>query len=166
MSRVESPFISSLSSLKFNNYSITFPTRSDSTVEPKTEHVNGKLTLGENLADAGGIVRAWESWHIDMAKDEELKKAASTTPPLLKNRNPRLPGLDKYSKEQLFFMAFGQLWCSQSKDEREVKLLRTDPHSPAQFRVNGVAQNSVKFAESFKCPVGSAMNPERKCMVW
>ncbi|KAL7999873.1 putative peptidase M13, metallopeptidase, catalytic domain superfamily [Plasmopara halstedii] len=67
---------------------------------------------------------------------------------------------------QLFFTAFAQNWCEKSTPEY-AELLRTiDPHSPGKWRVNGPLMNYNKFAETFSCPVGTPMNPDKKCIVW
>lgn len=112
-------------------------------------HLNGKQTLGENIADNGGLkaaFRAYEKW-------------AEVNP------EPRLPGLNLTSK-QLFFVGFAQVWCSISTPEALKLQVLNDPHAPAQFRVIGTLSNSHEFAREFNCPVGSNMNPEKKCVVW
>jgi endothelin-converting enzyme len=114
----------------------------------KDIYVNGKLTLGENLADNGGIRQSWRAW-----------KAG-------KQNNPRLPGLPLLIPEQLFFLQFAYPWCGKAKPEYLTNSIRTDPHSPGFARVNGVAQNSAEFAQAFRCPAGSKMNPPKKCLLW
>lgn len=81
-------------------------------------------------------------------------------------KNFKLPGLDKYTPEQLFFIAYGRLWCNKMRPEALLNLVRTNPHSPAKWRINGVAQNSPEFSKAFKCKAGSPMNPAKKCEVW
>ncbi|CAH1252171.1 ECE1 [Branchiostoma lanceolatum] len=113
------------------------------------ENVNGENTIGENIADNGGIrlaYRAYESW-------------------LVSNRDTILPGLNKTS-EQLFFLGWGQTWCTYYKEQYAKYLLYSDPHSPAKYRVNGPLANFPKFAEAYTCPLGSIMNPKNKCVVW
>lgn len=82
-------------------------------------HVNGKLTLGENIADAGGVNAAFAAWK----KREKM------------NPNPHLPGLDKFTKEQLFFVSYGGWWCSKSRKEAAINRIRLDPHSPKFARI-------------------------------
>lgn len=114
------------------------------------EAVNGKHTLGENIADNGGLkaaYRAYQNW-LKKNGDEE------TLPTL---------GLTNY---QLFFVGFAQVWCSVRTPESSHEGLITDPHSPSRFRVIGTVSNSQEFAEHFSCPPGSPMNPLKKCEVW
>ncbi|ETN06340.1 hypothetical protein PPTG_13691 [Phytophthora nicotianae INRA-310] len=73
---------------------------------------------------------------------------------------------DSVADDQLFFTAFAQNWCEKSTPGY-AELLRTiDPHSPGKWRVNGPLMNYNKFAEAFSCPVGTPMNPEKKCVIW
>ncbi|KNE57218.1 hypothetical protein AMAG_02956 [Allomyces macrogynus ATCC 38327] len=125
----------------YGNFSIVDP-------QGRKLHVNGKLTLGENLADAGGIAQSWRAW-----------KAR-------KSRDVRLPGMPATTPEQQFFLAFAQIWCGKAKPEYSLNLIRTDPHSPSWVRVNAGVQDAPQFAKAFKCPVGSKMNPAHKCEMW
>jgi predicted metalloendopeptidase len=84
----------------------------------------------------------------------------------LRYKNFKLPGLDNYTPEQLFFISFGRQWCSKTTPERAVRQLHTDVHSPARVRIHGPIQNSPDFAKAFNCPSGSPMNPVKKCEVW
>ena len=76
-----------------------------------------------------------------------------------------LPDLP-YSPRQLFFISFGQVWCSKYRDQALKRLIKTNSHAPGQFRVLGTLQNNEDFAKEFNCPLGSKMNPEKKCTVW
>ncbi|KAG0173553.1 hypothetical protein DFQ28_007969 [Apophysomyces sp. BC1034] len=118
----------------------------------KSVHVNGKMTLGENLADNGGLGEAYLAW----------KQRYHTK----KYNNELLPGLDEFSPEQLFFINFGRIWCRKFTNEQQVQNVLTDEHSPAQWRIIGAIQNSKHFAEVFKCPASSRMNPGHKCELW
>uniref|UniRef100_A0A8U7P6S7 Endothelin-converting enzyme 1 n=1 Tax=Corvus moneduloides TaxID=1196302 RepID=A0A8U7P6S7_CORMO len=111
------------------------------------EAVNGKHTLGENIADNGGGHGAYQNWLKKNGNEETL---------------PTL-GLTNY---QLFFVGFAQVWCSVRTPESSHEGLITDPHSPSRFRVIGTVSNSREFAEHFSCPPGSPMNPLKKCEVW
>ncbi|XP_074832019.1 endothelin-converting enzyme 1 isoform X2 [Carettochelys insculpta] len=114
------------------------------------EAVNGKHTLGENIADNGGLkaaYRAYQNWVKKNGNEEAL---------------PTL-GL---SNNQLFFVGFAQVWCSVRTPESSHEGLITDPHSPSRFRVIGTISNSREFSEHFHCPPGSPMNPQKKCEVW
>lgn len=78
----------------------------------------------------------------------------------------RLPGLEHYSHEQLFFISFGNLWC-ESYTPAASRYAVEDSHCPGKFRLKGVLTNSDEFAQTFKCPRGSGMNPNgRKCRIW
>lgn len=81
--------------------------------------INGKLTLGENIADAGGLTAAFQSWR---QRDEEKP-------------DKQLPGLEEFSKEQVFFLAYGLTWCGKIREEEAVRRVYTDPHSPSAFRI-------------------------------
>jgi putative endopeptidase len=111
-------------------------------------HLNGKLTLGENIADMGGVKLAFMAYH-------EMLSAAET----------QLVA-DGYNEDQQFFLAVGQAWCSKSRDERTRSLVVTDPHSPARYRVIGSVSNSPEFAQAWGCEKGSAMAPVNSCTVW
>ncbi|HET9209104.1 MAG TPA: M13 family metallopeptidase [Thermoanaerobaculia bacterium] len=110
-------------------------------------HLNGKLTLGENTADNGGVRIAY------MALQDTLK---GKTPP------PR----DGFTPEQRFFLAWGQIWCENSTEQSAKVRAQTDPHSPGRYRVNGVVVNMPEFRQAFNCPAGAPMAPENVCHVW
>ncbi|GFY47626.1 endothelin-converting enzyme homolog [Trichonephila inaurata madagascariensis] len=121
-----------------------------STYEMNGVKVNGKLTLGENIADSGGLkaaFRAYRNW---------VKKNHAELP---------LPGIP-LSTNQLFFVAFAQTWCSVKTPELQRFASLTDPHSPNKYRVIGTLSNSIDFNWEFKCPSESAMNAEIKCEAW
>ncbi|KAI1388799.1 endothelin-converting enzyme 1 [Hypoxylon trugodes] len=110
-----------------------------------TLHVNGKLTLGENIADAGGVSAAFAAW----------KNRTESNP------DQSLPGLDFFTHEQLFFVFYGNWWCGKTRKENAVQRIYTDPHSPAFARILGTTANSRAFRESFKCPA-----KEPTCELW
>ncbi|KAH7340514.1 hypothetical protein B0J17DRAFT_651639 [Rhizoctonia solani] len=111
-------------------------------------HLNGNLTLGENLADSG-VIQAYRAW-----------KSATTT-----GLDFTLPGLN-YTNEQLFWISFGRIWATKVKPAFAVQRARTDPHSPGQYRVDGTLSNIPAFAEAFGCKKGTRMNPEKQCTLW
>ncbi|MBL4683957.1 MAG: M13 family metallopeptidase [Nannocystaceae bacterium] len=113
-------------------------------------NLNGKLTLGENIADFGGIKDAFRAWR---AYAEANAEAAS-------------PAVDALNNDQLFFVAFGQIWCSKATPEAERVLALTDPHSHARYRVNGPLSNLPEFWETFSCEPGEPMRPVNTCEVW
>ncbi len=112
--------------------------------------VNGKLTLGENTADNGGLRLAY------MAFLEDAKR---------KNTDLNAKE-DGYTPIQQFFLAHGQSWCGSIRPEQVRLQVQTDPHSPRQFRVNGVVQNMPEFDNAFGCKTGQPMMPANACRVW
>lgn len=111
--------------------------------------LNGKLTLGENIADFGGIkdaYRAWRGWAEQNGEGD--------------------PAVDGLTNDQLFFVAYGQIWCTKATPEAERVLALTDPHSNARYRVNGPLSNLPEFWETFSCEPGAAMRPAQTCEVW
>jgi predicted metalloendopeptidase len=117
-------------------------------VEPGVA-VNGKLTLGENIADIGGLKQAHQAYEL---WEERHGKA-----------DPAVEGL---TNEQLLFVAWGQVWCTEMSDEVARLLVTTDEHSPPPFRVRGPVAHIPAFAEAFQCEVGTPMRPEEQCVVW
>jgi len=129
---------------------------------PKGEevHVNGKLTLGENLADNGGLREAFSAWKKRFDEDATLPDSEK------KWNNVILPGLQHLSREKLFYVNFGRVWCGKATPAKAVLGVRTDPHSPPAWRAMGAVQNSDHFAETFQCKKGTKMNPVKKCDLW
>src|SRR6202035_2334900 len=113
-------------------------------------HVNGKLTLGENTADNGGVRLALMALLAD-AKRKNL------------NLDQKQDGL---TGEQQFFVAYGQNWCGEMRPEAAKMQVQTDPHAPAPFAVNGVVQNMKEFGDAFNCKAGQTMQPQNACRVW
>ena len=113
-------------------------------------HLNGKLTLGENTADNGGIRIAYQALMSTLAQD---------------NTSPDKK-IDDYTAPQRFFISFAQVWCESRTDEVQRVSAKTDPHSPGRFRVNGVVQNFDEFGKAFGCHKGQPMMPESSCQVW
>ncbi|XP_044763653.1 endothelin-converting enzyme homolog isoform X2 [Coccinella septempunctata] len=112
--------------------------------------VSGNRTLGENIADNGGLKAAYNAYLEYMKTQPE---------PL------NYPGLELNHK-QLFFVAFAQIWCSSVTNETSTLQIEKDPHSPAKYRVIGALSNLKEFGQEFKCKEGSRMNPKRKCEIW
>jgi len=112
--------------------------------------VNGRLTLGENTADNGGLRLAFMAFLADAKRkniDLEQKQ-------------------DGYTALEQFFVAYGQNWCGDTRPEQLRLQVQTDPHSPREVRVNGVVQNMPEFGEAFGCKVGQPMMPANACRVW
>ena len=76
-----------------------------------------------------------------------------------------LPG-HGFTPRQMFWISWGQVWCTKWRDEALKYQIKTDPHSPGEFRIKGSLSNNADFAKDFNCPKGSPMNPEEKCIVW
>ena len=111
-------------------------------------HLNGALTAGENIADIGGIALAYSAYR-NLRKDAKDKITAGG-----------------YTEDQLFFLAFGQTWCQKIRPEVLEMMAKTNPHSPARFRVNGVLSDTPQFAEAFSCKAETPMHPSKTCAVW
>ncbi len=112
-------------------------------------HVNGKLTLGENVADLGGEILAYAAWQ-DATKDKKLQPVDGLTP------------------EQRFFIGFAQWDCANERPEDLRVRAMTDPHSPARYRINGVVVNMPEFSDAFHCKPGAPMvKPAANvCKIW
>ena len=112
-------------------------------------NVNGRLTLGENGADNAGIRLAY------MALLGGLENGSVD-----KNK------LDGYTPEQRFFLGYAQIWCENQRPQALRSSVRTNPHSPGEFRVVGVVENSPEFAKAFGCTAGQPMVAANGCRVW
>ncbi len=110
--------------------------------------LNGKLTLGENIADMGGVKLAFMAYRA-MREGADTELVA-----------------DGYTEDQQFFIATGQIWCSKYREQYARMAVQNDPHSNPRFRVNGPLSNTPEFASAFKCEAGSNMNPKNRCAVW
>jgi endothelin-converting enzyme/putative endopeptidase len=109
--------------------------------------INGKLTLGEDVADLGGMILAYAAWK-DQTKDQKLEPIEGFTP------------------QQRFFIGYAQDWCGNIRDESKRLRATVDPHSPDKYRANGVVSNMPEFQQAFQCKAGSAMVRENRCRVW
>jgi putative endopeptidase len=109
--------------------------------------VNGQLTLGENVADLGGLMIAYLAWH-GASKSENL-----------------VP-IDGFTPEQRFFISYGQSWCTNNWEEAERVRTAADSHSPERYRANGVVSNMPEFGQAFHCKAGSPMVRKEQCRVW
>jgi len=113
------------------------------------EKINGRLTLGENGADNAGIRLAF------MALLGGLENGSV-------DKNT----LDGFTPQQRFFLGYAQIWCQNQRPESLRTTLRTNPHSPGEFRVIGVVENVPEFAKAFGCSAGQPMVAEKGCRVW
>lgn len=116
--------------------------------------VNGLHTMGENIADNGGVMLAYNAYR-------RWSKIQNQNTP-----EPCLPGLFEYTPRQMFWISSANIWCSVYRPEMLRHCLLTGHHSPGRYRVIGSFQNQQDFADDFHCPAGSYMNPVNKCKVW
>jgi len=114
------------------------------------QKLNGKLTLGENTADNGGLRIAWLALLDTLAAEN-------------KSIDEKIDG---YTEAQRYFLGFAQVWCQNQTEESARQLALTDPHSPGRWRVNGSVQNFEEFGKAFACKKGQPMYPEKSCRVW
>ncbi|XP_068170979.1 endothelin-converting enzyme 1 isoform X2 [Antennarius striatus] len=114
------------------------------------EPLNGRHTLGENIADNGGLKAAYKAYMNWIKKNGE---------------EATLPALGM-TNHQLFFVGFAQVWCSVRTPESSHEGVITDPHSPPRFRVIGAIANSHEFSKHFSCKADAPMNPKHKCELW
>ena len=113
-------------------------------------HVNGKLTLGEDTADNGGLVLAYMAY-LDRAKQNGVDLSKK---------------IDGYTSPQRFYIGFAQNWCENARPEQVRSQVLQDPHAPDHFRANGAIVNQPGFAAAFNCKQGSPMVPTNSCRVW
>ena len=114
---------------------------------PSDLHVNGRLTLGENTADNGGVRISLMALHDQMEHE-------------------KLGTVDGFTPEQRFFITYGQIWCEKKTEAAARRQALGDPHSPGRYRVNGVMQNMPEFQKAFGCHAGQKMVVENACRVW
>ena len=118
--------------------------------EPVAGHpVNGELTLGENIADLSGIAVAMRAY---------LKSLHGQEPPVI----------DDLTGEQRFFVGYSQVWRAKTRPEESVRRIAIDPHSPPEFRVQGVLVNNDAFVEAFDVQPGDGMwrDPDDRVRIW
>jgi endothelin-converting enzyme len=125
---------------QYGNYSVEG-------LDGKPLHLDGRQTLGENIADAGGLDTAFLAW------DQHRKD--------FPEQDTDLPGLEKWTHEQLFFIGFANSWCSVQKKEALINQVFGDVHAPAMFRIKGSLENSLYFKQHFNCPT-----KQPKCKIW
>jgi putative endopeptidase len=110
-------------------------------------HLNGRLTLGENTADNGGLRVAYMALQKALAGQPRTK-------------------IDGFTPQQRFFLGFANVWCQNVTEAAARQLAQTDPHSPGEFRVVGSVSNMPEFAEAFGCKAGQPMVREPACRAW
>ncbi|RCS31121.1 M13 family peptidase [Rhodanobacter denitrificans] len=105
------------------------------------KHVNGQLTMGENIGDLGGLNAAYTALQMALAKNPAEARRK----------------IDGYTQDQRFFLNWARVWRGNIRPEAQLTLLNTDPHAPAQFRAIGAPSNMPEFARAFRCKAGDAM---------
>jgi neprilysin len=119
-------------------------------VEQVNEFMNGDLTQGESIADNGGFKQSYNAYKKWVKENGE---------------EPLLPGI-KYNQDQLYFINFGQIWCTKWRDESLYQQILNGVHPPSEFRIIGTTSNYDQFAKVFNCKAGQRNNPKTKCNVW
>ena len=117
-------------------------------------HVNGALTIGENIGDLGGLTIAWKAWAASLAEQGLTPSTA--------------PVIDGISGPQRFFYSWARAWRTATRPQFARQMLAIDPHSPAEFRCNQVLRNLDTFAEAFDVTPGDAMwlEPSQRVTIW
>ena len=112
-------------------------------------NVNGELTLGENIGDNAGLSIGYKAYKLSL------------------NGQPA-PVIDGLTGDQRFFMGFGQVWRSKMREAQQINQVKTDPHSPGQFRANGTVRNMPEFYQAFDVKSGDKMYlpPEERVIIW
>ena len=111
-------------------------------------HENGKLVLGESIADLGGLAIAYAAYEKSL------------------QGKPRPPDKDGFTPEQRFFLGWAQVWGANERIEYARLMANTNPHPLGRFRANGPLSNMAEFAKAFGCKHGEAMVREQACKIW
>ncbi|MFZ0744736.1 MAG: M13 family metallopeptidase [Terracidiphilus sp.] len=135
---------------KFNDRAECMVKQYDSIEAVPGVHLNGKLTLGENLADLGGLWLAWMAWQ-EKAEAAHLDMAAK---------------MDGFTPDQRFWIAYAQQWCTQTRPQQLRTQAETDPHAPDEYRANTVLTDLPEFGKSFSCKKTAPMVNPKPCRVW
>jgi endothelin-converting enzyme/putative endopeptidase len=114
--------------------------------------INSKLTLGEDIADLGGLILGWMAWQTEMASMPQQAQPAALR--------------DGLTPEQRFFVGYAQWACENDRPENLRVKAMTDPHSPGRYRVSGLVVNMPQFQQAFQCKPGQPMVKEKRCRVW
>jgi putative endopeptidase len=112
------------------------------------QFINGELTLGENIADLGGVKLAFRAYK-KLTPGTDIIRIA-----------------DGFTEDQQFFLGTAQAWCNKNRPAEAQRRLTIDPHAPAKFRIYGALRNLPEFAQAFSCAAGTPMHPAQTCSVW
>jgi predicted metalloendopeptidase len=110
--------------------------------------LKGAQTVGENIADIGGVKLALSAYRS------------------LRSSAPDTVVADGFTEDQQFFLGYGQAWCAKQRPEFAKQAVMSDPHSPARFRVIGALSATPEFSKAWGCKAGSKMRPANACVVW
>jgi putative endopeptidase len=112
-------------------------------------HVNGELTLGENIGDNSGVAIAYKAYKLSL-------------------KGKKAPVIDGLTGDQRFYMGFGQVWRTKMREPQQIVQVKTDPHSPGQFRANGTMMNQPGFYQAFGVKPGDKMYlaPKDRVIIW
>lgn len=113
--------------------------------------LNGNNTQDEDIADNGGYKEAYNAYNV-WTEQHGVEQ--------------RLPGLQEYTPQQMFWMSAANVMCSEYSPERLKYIINNDSHSPNRFRIIGSFSNLEEFSKDFQCMPGSYMNPVKKCQIW
>jgi predicted metalloendopeptidase len=113
------------------------------------QHVNGALTIGENIGDLGGLTIAYKAYKLSLNGSEA-------------------PVIDSWNGDQRFFIGWAQIWRAKYRDAELMRRLATDPHSPTEFRCNGVVRNLPEFYAAFGVKEGDKLwlPHDRRVRIW
>ena len=134
----------------FNERALCVEKQFDGFVVNGNLHEQGKLVLGESIADLGGLAISYAAFEKSL------------------QGKPRPANIDGFTPEQRFFLGWAQVWASNIRPEYAEVMVKTNPHPLAQFRVNGPLSNMTAFAEAFSCKAGDPMvrPPDLRCVIW
>lgn len=132
----------------------------------RAPHVNGALTIGENIGDLGGVNIALKAYAfaLDKAAGRETDGSAAAIAASLQDA----PEMDGFTGLQRFFLSYASIWRTKQRDELTEQYLQIDPHSPAEFRTNGIVRNVDLYAEAFGVRPGDPMwlDPDQRVRIW
>ena len=130
----------------------------------KAPHVNGALTIGENIGDLGGVNIALKAYAFAL----DPSSAQDGDPEAIRAALAKAPELDGFTGVQRFFLSYASIWRTKNRDELAEQYLQIDPHSPAECRTNGIARNVDLFAEAFDVKPGDGMwlDPAERVRIW
>lgn len=135
----------------------------------KAPHVNGALTIGENIGDLGGVNIALKAYAFALGKAAGKSDAEEDgSPAAIKALLDTAPEMDGFTGLQRFFLSYASIWRTKNRDELAEQYLQIDPHSPAEFRTNGIASNVDLFYDAFGVTEGDAMwlAPKDRVRIW